>query len=66
MEDDIRTEITRDADDELAFEAAVRRVVHEELASMGGDLLSTYGHKPDSRPELRDFGGYLLQRFGKK
>jgi hypothetical protein len=45
-----------------------RAIVREELASMGGDLLSTYGHLPDNDPgrTLKTLGGYMLERFGKK
>lgn len=40
--------------------------VEQELAKMGGDLLSTYGKStdPDDKPKAW-LGGYLLERFGK-
>lgn len=45
--------------------AAVRAVVHEELASIGGHMLAAYGDNPDPKARtLAAVGGYLLGRFG--
>lgn len=44
---------------------AVRAVVHEELASIGGHMLAAYGDNPDPKARtLAAVGGYLLGRFG--
>ena len=51
--------------------SAVDERVHAILASLGGDLLSTYGGPamtathPDA-PMLATLGGYLTQRYGRK
>jgi len=48
-----------------AMAEAVRAVVREELASMGGHLLRAYGDNPDPKARtLAAVGGYLLQQYG--
>jgi len=51
-------------------QAEVRRLVHEEMAKLGGHLLAVYGDQPNEpvRPEdehLARLGGYLLTTYGK-
>jgi hypothetical protein len=51
------------------IEAEVRDLVHQELAKLGGHLLTVYGDKPQQpiRPEdehLARLGGYLLTTYG--
>lgn len=52
-----------------AIEAEVRDLVRQELAALGGHLLTIYGDKPQQaiRPEdehLARLGGYLLEHYG--
>ncbi len=51
------------------YDVEQRRVISETLASLGGDLLGTYGatktrsEHPDA-PVLATLGAYLLERYG--
>jgi hypothetical protein len=54
-------------------EIQTREVVHQELAALGGHLLSEYGTKPitepaseqtQENPQLASLGGYLLEHYG--
>ena len=67
---------------ESLWDRLVEKKVNEVLASMGGDLLSTYGGKvvawsnqqPDAQTimalaeakAMSSLGGYLLERFGEE
>lgn len=42
-------------------ELHIRALIHTELASLGGDLLST---KPTADP-MGKLGGYMLERYGR-
>ena len=57
------------------YEAEIRHIVREELAALGGHLLSEYGTKPitepaseqtQDNPQLASLGGYLLEHYGQK
>ena len=48
-----------------SLEEAVRAVVRDELASIGGKLLATHGDgSADPNPTLATVGGYLLAATG--
>lgn len=61
-----------------ALSTAIRQIIHEEVASLGGHLLSTYGMGQDpstltsaadpqaeqAAEALGTLGGYLLEHYG--
>ena len=57
--------------DEPIIPSEARRIVREELAALGGHLLTTYGQHDDDGneraeavPQLAALGGFLLEHYG--
>jgi hypothetical protein len=66
----VRDELERLVQSPADRELVIRALIRDELASLGGDLLSSYGHDAPKHSDaiisepMSSLGGYLLERFG--